>query len=199
MSETVINLFSRYLLTGVREVVKEIYPHGWSPQRYLGRTLGKTIRGAIVDNGWSCSGTQYLGSGILIGRARKGWWIIAYRAQYTANKHGIIVKAPYFEYVAFRIRDEELAECLVKAYMLNYGYADLYGTEFKVVERLPEDIEKKLRDIAHALICGREDEVAGLIIVERTSRWSVNPWYYVQWFTTDKEQLERELKFVFGE
>ena len=174
--------------------MKEINPEFWAPPKYVLENMRKKVRAAIVDTGWYYS--PYLGSGIIIGRSRKGWWVIGYTAKYHAGRDGVIRKVPMYTYVAFQIRDSDLLLALTKAFALTFGFYDEDTVTRRKYINLPSDIKEKIKEIAYALITGREKELGKVTLYQRSSPYSVNPWYLEIYFTADPEELRKEVDFA---
>ena len=137
-------------------MVKEVDVERRIPPVHVLASLTLSVKAAIVDAAHS------LDRGLLIGRARRGWWIVAY-----ATHGGNVV----YTYVAFRIGNRELKNCLLKAYERTFGSP-------KTLDEV-----KKLEEIAQALLTGKEKELKGVTLHQAH-------------FVTDQETLDKVAKLA---
>ena len=75
------------------------------------------VRG--TSNSWYYS--PYLGEYVYIGKAKRGWWVMAEQYHYGTNRYGIIIKVPCIVYAAFRCSDNELTIAIHNAFSALYG------------------------------------------------------------------------------
>ena len=137
-------------------VVKEVDVKRRVLPAHIAITLMFSVKAAIVDAAHS------LDRGLLIGRARKGWWIVAY-----ATHGGNVL----YTYIAFRIGNRELKNCLLKAYERTFGSP-------KTLDEV-----KKLEEIAQALLTGKEKELGEVTLQQAR-------------FVTDQETLDKAAKLA---
>ena len=133
-------------------MVKEVDVERRIPPVHVLASLTLSVKAAVVD----------ADRGLLIGRARRGWWIVAY-----ATHGGNIV----YTYIAFRIHNTELKNCLLKAYERTFGSPKTL------------DEAKKLEEIAQALLTGKEKELGEVTLHQAH-------------FVTEQETLDRVAKLA---
>ena len=139
-------------MLGVGVVVKEVDVKRRIPPVHVLASLTLSVKAAVVD----------ADRGLLIGRARRGWWIVAY-----ATHGGNVL----YTYIAFRIGNRELKNCLLKAYERTFGSP-------KTLDEV-----KKLEEIAQALLTGKEKELGEVTLQQAR-------------FVTDQETLDKAAKLA---